>query len=576
MSTQKQKYPEFLKDYAALKTHFDENYQDLSPNQKGDRFAEFVQSLMPYTNFGRRFDKPELEQKSHDGGVDMIANNSLNQVLLTQSKFSLKDKADFGTIISKFQDYHQTNYSQSVGSLFAFSGVELESTPKAYFQIVTLHDLSRIVKLFEQSELSSIGFYNQLVANNQLEIIDGNSILQILRTSYRRTHFLPSDFDLEFASSPIEWSGVYLGIVSSTKLKELYSEYGDALFFENLRDFLSSTEVNQEIVRTVKESPSELLSRNNGIVVKASKTSKVTGKPNVLHLSQGSVVNGCQTTLSIVQNATEECYVSVKVVATSDEKAWDITRSANFQNQVKRFDLELAQFLRPQIVKKVATQAGLAVKGNLSASSIIGEISKEEVVYDELRSLFIGVFSQRPSNIFDTEYTQLLPELMSMFFVDDPDGTKLFNYLFTIFQTTNKVTEKIKSSLKKRGDKPSHDTYRRFFEDGKSAYRSFFTLVSASALTNIDISVSYKNENERYELINRFLKEVVKVIENQPALFDRYYRYTIQAMSASVKGRDKAEIQQYLWKYMRNTDFSVFVERVHQAADLAETLKDID
>jgi hypothetical protein len=575
MAHLKQEYPDFLRDYAALKTHFDEHYQDHSPNEKGDRFAEFVQSLIPYTNFGRRFEKPELGQKSHDGGVDLIATNISNEVLLTQSKFSLKDKADFGTIISKFQDYYQKNYTTSVGSLFAFSGIELESTPKAFFQVVTLHDLSRIIKLFEQSELSSVGFYNQLVSNGQLEIVDGNAILQVLRTSYRRTHFLPSDFNLEFASEPIGWDGVFLGIVAGSQLKNLYSEYGDALFFENLRDFLASTEVNQEIVKTVKDAPQELLSRNNGIVIKASKVTQVDGQPTKLHLEQGSVVNGCQTTLSIVQNATQECYVSVKVVATSDEKAWDITRSANFQNQVRRFDLELAQFLRPQIVKKAATQAGLAVRGNLSASSIIGEISKEEVVYDELRSLFIGIFSQRPSNIFDTEYNQLISNLMNLFFVDDPEGTKLFNSLFTIFQAANKVSEKIKVGLKKRGDKASHDTYRRFFDDGKSAYRSFFTLVAASAVTNIDISVSYTNEPERYKLISNFLKEVVRLIENDPVSFDKYYRYTIQAMSASVKGRDKAEIQQYLWKYMRNTEFSIFVERVHQAADLAETLKDI-
>src|SRR5204863_8804099 len=120
---------------------------------------------------------------------------------------------------------------------------------------------------------------------------------------------------------------------------------------------------------------------------------------------------------------------------------------------------------------------------------------------------------------------------MNLFFVDDPKGTKLFNSLFTIFQAANKVSEKIKVGLKKRGDKASHDTYRRFFDDGKSAYRSFFTLVAASAVTNIDISVSYTNEPERYKLISNFLKEVVRLIENDPVSFDKYYRYTIQAMS---------------------------------------------
>jgi len=67
--------------------------------------------LTPYTNVGRRFEKPELGQKSHDGGVDLKSTNIDNEVLLIQSKYSLKDKADFGTIISKFQDFYQKNYS---------------------------------------------------------------------------------------------------------------------------------------------------------------------------------------------------------------------------------------------------------------------------------------------------------------------------------------------------------------------------------------------------------------------------------------------------------------------------------
>lgn len=566
-------YPDFLQEYQNLRVYFDDQYASLNSQQKGTSFAEFVQKLVPYTTFGRNYDKPELGPKSHDGGIDLTAHNQNNEVLHIQSKYSLRDKSDFGTIISKFHDFWQKNYSNSAGPLLAFGGIGLESIPRINFQIITLHDLSRIKNLYENSELTSVQFYRQLIRNNQLEIIDGHSILQLLRTAYRRTNILPADFEIEFATQPISWGDIFLGVISSTQLKKLYEEYGDALFFENLRDFLSSTEVNQDIVKTIKEEPHQLLARNNGIVLKATKVELVENRP-ALRLLEGSVVNGCQTTVSIVLHASEECYVPAKVVKTTTERAWDITRAANFQNQVKRFDLELAQFLRPQIVKKAASQIGVGIKDNLSPSAVIDAISQEDIVYEELRALFIGIFSQVPSNIFNTEYTQLMPNLMGLFYKDDPDGTKLFNSLFTIFKAASTVSEKIAHSLRQRTDTASQDTYRRFFKEDKFSYRAFFTLLTACAVSNIDISSRPNNEQERYTLINNFLHQVVSIITNTPKEFDKYYRFTVQAMSASVKGRDKGEIQQGLWKFMRQTDFNIFLERVHQASDLASSLDD--
>lgn len=239
---------------------------------------------------------------------------------------------------------------------------------------------------------------------------------------------------------------------------------------------------------------------------------------------------------------------------------------------MRRFDLELAQFLRPQIIKKAATQSGLGVKGNLSASTIIDAINTEEITYEELRALFIGIFSQRPSNIFDTEYTQLSPGVISLFFKDDHEGTNLFNQLFSIFRASRKITDQITSQLKKRNNEITHDTYRRFFQEGKYAYRAFFTLLTACAASGVDISVTTTSDQQRYELMHKFLYQAINLIENETKKFNQYYRFTVQAVAGSVKGQNKGEIQQYLWKHMRHTEFSVFLERIHQIADLASSL----
>ena len=135
-----------------------------------------------------------------------------------------------------------------------------------------------------------------------------------------------------------------------------------------------------------------------------------------LQMQEFSVVNGCQTTMCIVGYAEEnnEVYVTAKVVGTN--QAWDVARAANLQNDVSRFELEIAQFLRPQVVNKAASNEGYKVIGNESAFTLLDSIYQYEVMYEDLRGLFVGIFSNSPNNIFDTNYLDLLPEVISKFY----------------------------------------------------------------------------------------------------------------------------------------------------------------
>ena len=180
-------------------------------------------------------------------------------VLCIQSKYSIPDKSAFDTIVSKFQDYYQKYYSEQAGPLFAYSGVGFEDT-NVYFQIITAQNLKRIVDKYESSQFASLEFYNQLKTSKRIEVIDGPQILDLLRALYRKANVLPSNFTLKFETAPITRENVYIGILSSSELKRLYYEYGDALFYENIRDFLSprdadigngGTAINEEIIKTV-------------------------------------------------------------------------------------------------------------------------------------------------------------------------------------------------------------------------------------------------------------------------------------------------------------------------------------
>ena len=67
-------FPEYLSSFEALQQHFRAQLEGLSTTEKGKRFAQFVQKLVPQTDIGADFDLPILSDKvSGDEGVDLSA-----------------------------------------------------------------------------------------------------------------------------------------------------------------------------------------------------------------------------------------------------------------------------------------------------------------------------------------------------------------------------------------------------------------------------------------------------------------------------------------------------------------------
>ncbi|MCB9568631.1 MAG: AIPR family protein [Myxococcales bacterium] len=158
--------------------------------------------------------------------------------------------------------------------------------------------------------------------------------------------------------------------------------------------------MNDAISETLQRCPEKMLGRNNGITFRADEVLRVND--DTLRLRGGSIVNGCQTTMCVVQagDVAEQAMIAVKIVVGED--SWDVAKSANYQNQVSRIDPELARFLRPQVVRKITLDLGYGVPSPREANiaSVLDEIHQTKISYDALKLLYIGLFSRYPSNIF--------------------------------------------------------------------------------------------------------------------------------------------------------------------------------
>ena len=135
----------------------------------------------------------------------------------------------------------------------------------------------------------------------------------------------PVNIDMTLRS----WHGVdaprrsFYGLVSAAELAVLYKDHGAGLFEKNIRHFLGSQPVNDAIIATLTDKPSELFYLNNGLTAICT---SIVPKPGatqaqgIFALKALSIVNGAQTVGAIDKSATtsgavsNEAYVLITLI----------------------------------------------------------------------------------------------------------------------------------------------------------------------------------------------------------------------------------------------------------------------
>jgi hypothetical protein len=571
--------PQFLESFDNLIGHFDEHFGELGSNARGDTFLDLAAKVISLTDEGQEF--PSLrpsEKKSHDGGVDLYtAESSDGRILCVQSKYKVRSKDEFDSIISKFKNYENSRIPLRTSSSLFDTENETISPPVLTFAIVTSSKLEGILERYEDSTLASREYYRELTGQKRLLIVDGPRILTFLQNLYKKTHLIPSNITLRSKNQWHEYDGVYLGAVSGVDLVDLYEKHGDALFFENIRDFLGTTSgkvvttrstVNQEIIRTINESPDKMLARNNGITFRASEvTIKEDGSAD---LSVAAIVNGCQTTMCLVHCApvSGQCLIQVKVVKTTD--AWDIAKAANYQNPVTRVDLDLARYLRPQLVRKIALTLGYAVETetSVSASSVLNTIYQIKVDYEELKVLVLGLFSRKPNNIFEGNYAELRGDILEKMYDQSGGDEAVFSVLLLLLKESRAALKLCEETYSGEEYGP---LFRRIYTDDRPRYRVYFAIAALCALLRDDISERAAETSVELARTNKFLASSRERLENSPNEYHDAFLLTFQAIADNVldipAGKSESEIAQSMFTKISSTAFSSLYKKVLMRMD---------
>ena len=147
--------------------------------------------------------------------------------------------------------------------------------------------------------------------------------------------------NLRIIKTPLEHKNSKVCIVSAFDLAELVEKNEHYIFESNIMKHLGGKgSINKKISKTLEDNPDNFFEWNNGITITVD---DVTIKKNVLHLKGAQIVNGAQTSKSILDKKKKasnlDAEVLVTVIKTKDEEQQRrITKYRNSQNSIKGKD----------------------------------------------------------------------------------------------------------------------------------------------------------------------------------------------------------------------------------------------
>lgn len=170
----------------------------------------------------------------------------------------------------------------------------------------------------------------------------------------------------------------YVASIPATEIVRLYEKHGERLFDRNVRLFLGVRKgsVNAAIAETLndKTERGNFWAYNNGMTFVCDDFIPAT---TVVQLKNFSIVNGCQTAVSLAQgpkDKLEQVSVLARFIAASTEIVDDVIRFTNSQNPIRTWDIasqnktqrrlktEFAKLSKPYIY---LTRRGSRPKGDL-------------------------------------------------------------------------------------------------------------------------------------------------------------------------------------------------------------------
>jgi AIPR protein len=360
-----------------------------------------------------------------------------------------------------------------------------------------------------------------------------------------------------------------------------------------------------------------MLARNNGITFRARTVEQL--EETTLRLDEGSIVNGCQTTMCLIQTPSPEAFILVKIVEAP--KAWEIAKTANFQNKVEHIQLILAEHINMSLVKGVGLRGDVHIRSPqyTSVLDVFSTFYRHEIAYDEIEYLFIGLFSRNIRNIIDANYTEIRDDLLKTIQGQQLGSEDVFYAIFELYLVASEAAEIVKEMQKEEDDPSEYESdgnlFQRFWNDNKPYYRSFLAILAACEFVNTNIYADKTNTDDFKAFLSRLRTgchiEYCVTTYNEKALnpfqtwlsscsamyhytkygvasrtalkndkerFIRYYQYAYDVVEMQVVNTEKEEreVKQRMYDWFKRVNFDTLFMLVHRLINSREKQRQRD
>ena len=336
-----------------------------------------------------------------DNGIDALYYSPLsNQMILVQSKFSKDGKGE--PVLGDVSKY-VNGVRDLINLRFERFNKKIRAKESIIEQALSNYETHYIIILIDTYASAELAKHSKRLIDDLLSELNNtgdeysDNIVDFLRLNQGRIH---ASLAQKAVSSPINieigvnnWGVInepfkaYYGSVSAVEIANWWKLYKNRLFDKNIRQVLGRTDVNEEMEKTIRESPLYFWYYNNGITIIADKIDKaLAGGTNreigSFKLSNIAIVNGAQTVSTIGKYAQQyqttdnlsEILVQVRMIQLTDSPAEfgnSVTKSNNRQNRIENRDFA------SQDPEQIRLKSELAIDG--IEYSIV---RSEKAVYD--------------------------------------------------------------------------------------------------------------------------------------------------------------------------------------------------
>lgn len=325
-----------------------------SKQGRGLAFQLWVATLFCNEDRGYETDPEDALLYANDLKADIVLeDNARRHMLIAQCKYeSLKkdisvDESEVNDFFNRHEHYMNPKWVREHGSEAAADllGGYKENIQRGYsveYCFVSTADASdRTKHLAGQCSQQ----YQNAKLNIKCRLIDFEALKEFYVRSLTLEESPPPEIRLQLPKGRvIELKEPYETIVAVIKgnaLRNLYKEHKESLFAWNIRGYLGSRGINEDIKRTAEERPAEFFYFNNGV---SAICTNFWLENSELRANNFQIINGAQTigALSRVEANTslEVLFRLTKTAAVKTDKGFnsDIIRYNNSQNVIKISD----------------------------------------------------------------------------------------------------------------------------------------------------------------------------------------------------------------------------------------------